>query len=131
MIPPSGGNLVDEIFGSLADTVRYINAVNTNVVGTIVGMFIADGKCNLFAKPTDSSVRWYQFDSGKMHTDLLIETKRDLQGEYIFEPELIQGEYQVNPNGQMFKMLNRDFSIGNQYGIRDAFAIQCHDISLP
>lgn len=131
VVPPSGGNLVDEIFVSLADTVRYINAVNTNVVGTIVGMFITDGKCNLFAKPTDSSVRWYQFDSGKMHTDLLIETKRDLQGEYIFEPELIQGEYQLNPNGQMFKMLNRDFSIGNQYGIHDAFALQCHDISLP
>ncbi len=49
VIPSSGGNLIDEIFGSLADTVRYINAVNTNVVGTIVGMFITDGKCNLLS----------------------------------------------------------------------------------
>jgi hypothetical protein len=40
----------------LARRVRYINAIETSIMGRIVGMFVADGFCNLFVEGSDGKI---------------------------------------------------------------------------
>ena len=106
--------------------VRYMNRVDTTIDEPIVGMFVADGICNLFTGYEDVGlISWHTFEATKSHMDLLLENKRADAANYEFEPTLKFLDFPLTNDGWVFKMLNRDLSFSSD--IQDAYAIHCKD----
>ena len=131
--PQDDQDIIDQIFGygtDVSNSVRFINAMKTQIDGNLVGMFVADATCNLFVmtqtsdNPPKDIVRWYTFDATKPTMETIVRLKiQSDTGDYVFEPKMQFTQYPISNEGWLFKMLNRDF-VGTSR-ISDAFAIHC------
>lgn len=118
----------------MADAVRYMNAIRTTIMGHVTGMLVADQWCHLFSKTTSAingttqdSVRWYKFDSGEDHANVLLENRLLIGSEYQFDPTLVRTDAMLSDSDWVFTMLNRDLSLSDTHRISDAFAVHCCD----
>jgi hypothetical protein len=83
------GDPISRVFGEDLDgKVRYINLVPTSISGTVKGMYVIDGYCNLFASDR-SKIRWYRFDASGKNVQLVLEKKSTSGLDHVFVPETV------------------------------------------
>ena len=92
--PSTPSDIIDQIFQTSSNKVRYINATKTNIDGNLVGMFVADTTCNLFVltvtpasgtTPEQRNVRWCTFDAQKPTMDAIVGYRVSSDtGDYVF-----------------------------------------------
>ena len=117
--PESESPNIDEIFKDGDDTtcsnkVRFINAIKTTLKGNLVGMFVADDICHLFADIVfngATKTMWYTFDATKSTMDGFVESKVASDNkEFEVSPRMRFTQYPISKDGWLFKTLNRDFT---------------------
>lgn len=128
---PDGNDVISDIFTeqpNLDNYVRYMNLINTQIRGSIICMYVIDGFCNLFTKEGESQVWWYKFDSSKSYMDYLIDEKRQAEGNYNYDPNLVQKEYPIlyKPDWTL-KFVNRDLTTEDRLEIEDAYLVKCYN----
>lgn len=125
------GDFMGLVFGDLADQVRYINTIDTQIVGNVVKVFFANGHCNVLSMTgigNSRVVRWYRFDSSYNYMSHLLDNKRLELGSYEFSPDIVQMKFKIRPatnGGWLVKMANRDISPTSN--TVEAFMLHCWD----
>ena len=104
--PSTPSDIIDQIFQTSSNKVRYINATKTTIDGNLVGMFVADTICNLFVltvtpasgtTPEQRNVRWYTFDAQKPTMDAIVGYRVSSDsGDYVFEPRMRFTDYPIS-----------------------------------
>ena len=123
---PERDDIISEVFGDIQDRVRYINTVPTTVTGSVKGMFVADGICNLFSQ-NGTAVQWHRFEVDETSLASMMGMKRVSNGTYTFDPTLQMKEFALKaaqPNDWIFRMANRDLSTSDTSHIQDAYLVK-------
>lgn len=131
---------ISEVYGSNDENVRYLNAVDMDVLGSVVDMFAADDRCHLFVKNMDddgnSSLYEYRFN---IPTGIDILNKKlqyihsgGASRKFTFKPSLTTNfMYDICDDDWIFKMANRKPFEGSgtedRSGIDDAYLVHCKD----